>query len=45
MTYGTLQPATRTAIIDAVAVIDEPEFRVKAAIYLMFVSADYAVQL
>ena len=45
MTYGTLQAGTRSVIVDILREIEDPDFRVKAAIYLVFVSADYAVQL
>ena len=45
MTYGTLQPATREVIEQILPQIDDLAFRVQAAIYLIFVSPDYAVQL
>lgn len=45
MTYGTLSAGTRASILDTIALIDNPLLRVKAAIYLVFTSPDYAVQL
>ncbi|MEM8983455.1 MAG: DUF1800 domain-containing protein [Pseudomonadota bacterium] len=45
MTYGTLASTTRAAIRTAIAPVDDTNLRVRAAIYLIGVSADYAVRL
>lgn len=45
MTYGSLSAPTRQVIISTVDAIDTPNFKVQTAIYLMFISPDYAVQL
>lgn len=45
LTAGTLDPVTRAAIRSALAGIPEAEIRVRVALYLVLVSADYAVRL
>ncbi|MEM1264001.1 MAG: DUF1800 domain-containing protein [Pseudomonadota bacterium] len=45
MTYGTLQASTRNAIRAAIEPVDDNNLRVRAAIYLIGVSSDYAVRL
>lgn len=45
MTYGSMSAGTRSAIVDTLEVIQDPLFRVQTAIYLVFTSPDYAVQL
>lgn len=45
MTFGTLTEATRDAILGTLEPLDDPELRAVIAIYLVYTSADYAVQL
>jgi uncharacterized protein (DUF1800 family) len=48
MTYGTLSADTRSSILaslSALDALDDPRFHVTTAIYLMFTSPDYAVEL
>ncbi len=45
LTAGTLDAMTRQAVRGVIADIDEPETRLRIAIYLMLTSADYAVRL
>ncbi|MEQ9395912.1 DUF1800 domain-containing protein [Haliea sp.] len=44
-TYGTLSDASRGSIAEAASAIDEPELRVRVALYLLLISPDYAVEL
>lgn len=44
-TYGTLDPATRSAMTSVLTDIADLEFRANTAIYLMLISPDYAVEL
>ena len=43
MAAGTLDPATRDAIEGIVAEVEDVNFRTRVAVYLVLVSADYAV--
>ncbi|MEL7535870.1 MAG: DUF1800 domain-containing protein [Pseudomonadota bacterium] len=45
LTFGTLSDATRSAIRDAIEPFDDNNLRVRAAIYLIAVSADYTVRI
>jgi uncharacterized protein (DUF1800 family) len=45
MTYDTLSAETRAAILATLQAIDDPTFRVQTAIYLVFTSPEYAVQI
>jgi hypothetical protein len=48
MTYGTLSAGTRSSILASLSALDgldDPRFHVTTAIYLMFTSPDYAVEL
>jgi hypothetical protein len=45
MTYGTMSTDTRTAIRDAISLIQNLEIRTRVALYLVFISPDYAVEL
>lgn len=45
MTYDTLSDETREAILATLQAIDNPTFRVQTAIYLVFTSPEYAVQI
>jgi len=45
MTYNTLSDDTRQMILDTLIDIDDPDFRLATALYLLYVSPDYAVQL
>ncbi len=45
LAYGTLSPATRDSIQASIEQIADPEIRVRAAIYLVLVSPDQAVEL
>ncbi len=45
MTFGTLSEGNRRVISDVLALTEDLDFRVKTAIYLIFTSPDYAVQL
>ncbi len=45
MTYGTLAEENRGVIRDVLLLTDDTGLRVKLAIYLIFISPDYAVQL
>ena len=41
---GALETATRNAIERLLAPIDDPELRLRLALYMVLVSADYAVR-
>lgn len=43
-TSGTLGPGTRSAIAGALTDIDDPDIRVRVAVYLVLISPDYAVR-
>lgn len=43
-TFGAMEPATRTVILDTIEPISDADFRVRAALYLVLVSPDYAVR-
>ncbi len=43
-TGGTLGPGTRSAIAGALSDIDDPDIRVRVALYMVLVSPDYAVR-
>ncbi len=43
-TFGAMDPATRQVITDTVDPIDDLNFRVRAALYLVLISPDYAVR-
>ncbi len=45
MAYGTLSDATRESILSSIEVIEDLEIRVRAALYLVLVSPDQAVEL
>jgi uncharacterized protein (DUF1800 family) len=45
MTAGTLDPDVRRAIRSVVADVDDLDLRMRVAIYLVLISADYAVRL
>lgn len=45
MTYNTLSDETRETILASLQLIDDPTFRVQTAIYLVFTSPEYAVQI
>jgi uncharacterized protein (DUF1800 family) len=45
MTYGTLSEQTRQNILDVLEQVDDLEFRLITAIYLVYVSPDYAVEI
>jgi uncharacterized protein (DUF1800 family) len=45
MTYDTLQDATREYLLQLLPQIEDHDWRLLAAIYLIYVSADYAVQI
>ncbi|KAA1189624.1 DUF1800 domain-containing protein [Pseudohalioglobus sediminis] len=45
MAYGTLSPATRDSIRASIDQIEDLEIRVRAAIYLVLISPDQAVEL
>lgn len=45
MTYGTLSDDMRASIIDSIAQVQDLEIRVRAALYLLLISPDYAVEL
>ena len=45
MTYGTLSADTRSSILRVLQELDDPAFRVSTAIYLIFTSPDYAIEL
>jgi len=44
-TYGTLSGATREAIRGQITVIDDPDLRLRVAVWLLLISPDYAVEL
>ncbi len=44
-TYGTLGDDNRNSILEAAGLIDDPELRVRVALYLLLISPDYAVEL
>lgn len=44
-TYGTLTPATRAAIGDLLALVDDADLRLRVAAWLLLISPDYAVEL
>ncbi|MBV1905036.1 MAG: DUF1800 domain-containing protein [Pseudomonadales bacterium] len=45
LTYGTLSDQARSAIEDIIVDVDDENFRVRLAIYLILVSPDYAIQI
>ena len=45
LTAGALEPATKQAIRGLIADLDDPEARLRTALYLLLTSADYAVRL
>ncbi len=45
MTYGTLRPETRRHIRATIGQIQDPGLRVRVALYMMYFSPDYAVEL
>jgi hypothetical protein len=45
MAYGTLSASSRASILSSIELIDDLEIRVRAAIYLVLVSPDQAVEL
>ena len=45
MTARSLDPATVAAIESAAADVDDLDFRVRVAVYMVLISADYAVRL
>ena len=45
MTYGTLSPETRSSILTSLAPLEDPDLKARTAIYLVFTSPDYAVEL
>lgn len=44
-TYGTLSAETRSAIRGVLADIEDDEFRIRTALYLLLISPDYAVRI
>jgi uncharacterized protein (DUF1800 family) len=45
LTHGSLEPATRAAILNALDDIDDPAFRLQTALYMFLTAADYAVRI
>ena len=45
MTYGTLTTETRSVVRDAIVDLDDMNLRVRAAIYLLAISADYTIRI
>jgi hypothetical protein len=44
LTHGTLSPAARTAVINAIASVNDPTSRARLAIYLMATSSQFQVE-
>jgi len=45
MTYGTLTQQTRDTILGTLAEIDDPDLALITALYMVYASPEYAVQL